>query len=546
MLNFNKQEEKQRHQRQYPGYRYQPRRSGKPNGVLPVSSSSTDNPGRCPKCGGQYISTPSTPITPFLGSFGGGGSRNERNERLPPPFTPMSSSRNTPIDRSRPLSQMHPQRVETPRKASAHQQNRLSPYPTQLLHTHHERDEDMDLVTPSPDQKRRRFNNESQRGFPPSSSPISISAPSNFSRNADPYLRNNAPIPVGEYQQQRLPGPSMLGRRGNLGASSSQSPMMQQRHPYPTRSNAFDDSLRLPPLQTQLQASTPSSNSRKDFRLDPRDVQAKSLEAVIMDIPYISKMKVLSKISPPLQQPGPASPAQETRGAVIAVESADKSLLIEVGGLIDYHIRKDNSCSIKSWATSSKRYSRLPTNDTETLDASPSTSMNLSSRTDPEEQDPFIQYLLVMSEWHEYSNEIVKHITTIPKTSPEEIPPTPAPSTGATEVLPIALLRDGFSITISDTYSIRIPISDSYAPIDHWQWMATLWRGIVGPDLVIYAKRVERDEYDRYGGVEIRNDCPAIIVRLLESGRMDEKTSRRLGFEVMEFIKTFEGGFGRC
>ena len=50
---------------------------------------------------------------------------------------------------------------------------------------------------------------------------------------------------------------------------------------------------------------------------------------------------------------------------------------------------------------------------------------------------------------------------------------------------------------------------------------------------------------DRCGGVEIREDCSGIIVRITDSGSMDEKTARRLGFEVMEFVRNMEGGFGR-
>jgi hypothetical protein len=75
--------------------------------------------------------------------------------------------------------------------------------------------------------------------------------------------------------------------------------------------------------------------------------------------------------------------------------------------------------------------------------------------------------------------------------------------------------------------------------------MATLWRGIVGPDLTIYVNKVGRDELNKMGGVEIRGDCAAIIVRVLEGAKMDEKTARRLGFEVVEFVRNVESGFGR-
>ncbi len=62
MLLTNLQEEKIRHQRQYPDYRYQPRRSGR-NNSLSSGSNLSSNPSdaenrRCVKCGGRSITTP--------------------------------------------------------------------------------------------------------------------------------------------------------------------------------------------------------------------------------------------------------------------------------------------------------------------------------------------------------------------------------------------------------------------------------------------------------------------------------------------------------
>jgi HMG box factor len=130
------------------------------------------------------------------------------------------------------------------------------------------------------------------------------------------------------YTQPPLPGPSMIARPGAMGPPPPHSPMNQQsRHQYPTRSNTFDESLRLPPLQTQLPSSTSTSSQRPDVRMEAREIQARSIEAMVMTIPYVNKIKVLAKISPPLAPPGPASPAQEIRGAVIAVEGSDKEIL---------------------------------------------------------------------------------------------------------------------------------------------------------------------------------------------------------------------------
>ena len=101
-------------------------------------------------------------------------------------------------------------------------------------------------------------------------------------------------------------------------------------------------------------------------------------------------------------------------------------------------------------------------------------------------------------------------------------------------------------------YASLIPINDAYAPVDHWQWMATLWRGIVGPDITIFVKKVGndtegRDELTRYGGVEIRNDCAGIIIRVPPgegSNLIEEKCMRRMGFEVLEAVRGIGGDDG--
>jgi hypothetical protein len=57
-------------------------------------------------------------------------------------------------------------------------------------------------------------------------------------------------------------------------------------------------------------------------------------------------------------------------------------------------------------------------------------------------------------------------------------------------------------------------------------------------------KRVDREEMDRHGGVETRRDCAAIVVRVPNAERLEEKTARRLGFEVLEFVRSVEAGLG--
>lgn len=58
------------------------------------------------------------------------------------------------------------------------------------------------------------------------------------------------------------------------------------------------------------------------------------------------------------------------------------------------------------------------------------------------------------------------------------------------------------------------------------------------------------DEMAWFGGVEIRTDCSGVVVRvpMAEKGLetvVEEKTLRRLGFEVLEFVRGFEAGEAR-
>ena len=255
-----------------------------------------------------------------------------------------------------------------------------------------------------------------------------------------------------------------------------------------------------------------------------------------MTIPYLNKIKVLTKISPPLPTPGPTCPAQETRGAVIVIEGADKELLAETGAFITSHLSQDPSCAVKTWGTSPSRLTSISAPkavaDTEMSDGGAAVPTPLSPI--PEEKDAFVECLSIISDWHTKSREMIKYITT-----------SASPTPSSAKALPIAIVPTGFSLTTSDTFALSIPIEDSYAPVDHWQWMATLWRGIVGPDLTVYVSRVGREEMAKFGGVEIKGDCNAIIVRVPAGEGVDEKTRRRLGFEVLEFVRGVESGFGR-
>ena len=484
------------------------------------SPSSTDDPLRCPKCNGRYISTPSTPLTPFTPftpSFEG-----HQKERSLPSFTP-TVSQSTSLDQPSSSSRLQAEasKMDTLRAPPPYQQNhrRMPHQRPQPLHTHREVDEDMDMLIPSPDQKRRRNNNDPYNRNWSSSSPVSFSS--------QPFSRA-LPLSAPGYRNS-LPGPRhMLVQPGSMGPPPPQSPIVP-RYQYHTR-QGYDESLHLPPLQTHI---SPLGKSTEQ-----RDSQALGVAAMIMTIPFMNKIRVLQKIAPPLRAPGIASPTPAIRGAVVAIEGSEQALLTEIGEFITEYLNKDPFCAVQTWT------GPIPFMETASSSADTAMTEDEHSSKSPSKfgsmKDPFVEYLSVISSWHTKSQEIAKYIIT-PVTKQDSPPIDPTLDSNTVEpkyqkpkILPVALLPAGFSLTTSDDFAKRVPINDEYAPVDHWQWMATLWRGIIGPDVTIYTTRAEKSEIETVGTVQVNRDYFSIILRVPETGRMDEVTARRLGFEVLE------------
>jgi HMG box factor len=369
----------------------------------------------------------------------------------------------------------------------------------------------------SPDHKRRRFN--SSAVFAPTRRDVGPESPY-------PYAQRRASVPRPEFVQ--------TPRTFSMGPP-----------PRPPKSipSPHDPSLTLPPIQTSA-------------IVQQREKQ--SVEAMVMSIPFINKIKVLSKITPPLAKPGPASPAYQIRGAIIAIEGLDIELVKKMVTYLESILAKtdDPIASIKIFPgpevdTSSKAKDAAP-------DISGGSNM----------ADATVNYLEIISTWHKISNSAAEYITTpLPQPFPQPttnttepdssdsvstntiIPKTeslaitsPTSSAKTISPLPIALIPR-YQLTTSDYHAVRIPINDAYSPFDHWQWMATLWRGCVGPDMTVYVRVCERDEFERAGGggVEVRPDTSVLVVRVVKDKEgiegFEDRVLRRLGFEVEEWVR---------
>ena len=127
--------------------------------------------------------------------------------------------------------------------------------------------------------------------------------------------------------------------------------------------------------------------------------------------------------------------------------------------------------------------------------------------------------------------------------------------THSLSVKPISIIAN-YSLSTSNLVACLIPLgqSDPYSPNDHWQWTATQWRGIVGPDLTIYIRDAASVESGRppveIEGVEGRPDVGLFVMSKTKTESQDggvdgslqveASVLRRMGFEVGEWVRAFE------
>ncbi|KAF1835982.1 hypothetical protein BDW02DRAFT_578284 [Decorospora gaudefroyi] len=465
------QEEKARHQEQYPDYRYQPRRIGKPGSspLNPSGQHTTVDKYRCHKCGGRSIKTPTSP---FLDASG--------TPTLPPPNI---SEGLTPTTRYLPV--MSNLSIESPVRRRGHGPSNLS-----NIQVTSAMREDAMMYSPLTPNKKRRF----EYAPPPTS---------------------NGRRPDGPYYPQ-----TQFARRESL-------PPIQMRVSPP-------NSATMPPPRTPRDGRR---GSLVELGPPPHDSSPRSVEEVLSAFPYPNKIKLLGRITPPYKETGTASPAyKESRGAIVAIEGDDLASVKELSEWLNEYLIKQ-----KEFKPYIAEAPQVPSDDKEVT---------------------FEDYLDLIKEWHGKSKEMIKYITT-PTSSPSSPPDTtmsdkdsdkdvsdridsatPPDSpvlAAATTTKPVIILPT-FQLQASVAYASRIPIQDAYSATDHWQWMATLWRGTVGPDLTLYVKTYDAKEGHTGAKPDLDDPVRCLTVFKERAGKFTEADLRRVGFEVNEWIKGMGSG----
>ncbi|KAL8704784.1 MAG: hypothetical protein Q9225_008065 [Loekoesia sp. 1 TL-2023] len=321
-----------------------------------------------------------------------------------------------------------------------------------------------------------------------------------------------------------------------------------------------DSSLTLPPLQN----TTSSGES----------IQAKSVEAMVMSIPTLNKIRILSKISPPLSNPSPASPAFATRGFIISIDGQEAAAVEQITAYLNTVLTPSHAVKVFQPPLAAEESKEGDTNKRVQSSTNSIESCHLS----------MAMYLTLSTQLKSYITSALEASTSAassPAVSPKSVPAKtkPAarepgtPSTGTPSsilaepssaarveagrtgsvtrtLLPVALVPS-YQLTQTDKSACRVPIDDNYAPTDHWQWMASMWRGIVGPDITIaveaYDELGQKSNNGKKGGgaggeVDVRlEDSRAVIVRVEKGGKVLEGSLRRVGFEVGEWMRGRSG-----
>ncbi|KAI1005016.1 hypothetical protein K3495_g3200 [Podosphaera aphanis] len=504
------EEEKQRHLQKYPGYRYQPRRASKM-----ISTSSGSKTSVCVKCNGRFKMESATPsrsskltsdVKSCTGCF------------QPCKFSTIDNTKviESPTD----SGQMGISRLEIPRTWSKLNQQHLR------IHQDHKND----VQFSNPPSKRRRIHKTSP--LVTAAHPMISPKSSHYDSR---YLDSFASASEIKSKIQDLSSSEFSEKMG---------PLRQQTCTHQLPDYEFSKTPQIPDnsinsFPSLSEAIKSGQSHLQSSEVDLRQIQAQSVKKVIMSIPFIKKIMILGTICPALGKNISRSPSYSTHGALIAVEGIDDSLREHVGTFITNYIKSHPFYTVKSWSVNDSleltptfsREINMVSNPTKYISQR---DTRKSSQTIAQRQSIFTRCLSTICEWHEKSLQIKRYLYTSPNLTFNEDDATE--DSTESRVIPIAVIPNGFSVAISDNLALRLPIEDHYTPVDHWHWIATLWRGIVGPNLTIFVTRVGPQEIATHGHVELCAACPVIIVRVLAGDDINDCILRRLGFEVLNFL----------
>jgi hypothetical protein len=303
-------------------------------------------------------------------------------------------------------------------------------------------------------------------------------------------------------------------------------------HRHAAKREDIDESLRLPPLQTALSPAAAVTPREGDARrlatpasaglgnLGGREGTGTTQQEQIMSIAFTRKLAMLAKLYAPLPRVPPG--ATVPRGPIIALEGPKAGILAQVGRTVEKALQVSEDVHLKTWINENPGDVFVPG------EGSVYTMVTTELR---DRVEPIFKSIL---QWHNRSKEMVHHIEGGTEVQSVKRETGDAVTGGQT---PVALIRDGFSLTMSDMFACSTRLSQSKGAAEHWEWMANLWRDVAGPDLIVYVKPSSEEEIHELGPVDFQRQIGTIVVRTGINKSLEDATERRIAFEVIEWMR---------
>ena len=296
-----------------------------------------------------------------------------------------------------------------------------------------------------------------------------------------------------------------------------------------------------------------------------------------MSMPFRYKIKVLSQVAPPAPKK-----SEVLRGPLIAVEGDNAVAVAELGSWLSAELRKGDNLAVRlvdgpdvdaastrkpmvqyhllasEWLAKSegvtdsmyyKPASQTPV-DAAMQDVSPIRAPTQPNRIldenydDSDESMRGSDVIVARSDTPDDAHSTpLTTATQLPSPETEKSSRSSRPDAHAVlgTLKPVNIISN-FSLHASNVFACRIPIGpqDRYSPNDHWQWTATQWRGILGPDLTIFVRDATVDDGEKPTVLEEGN---LFVVQRTKNeegvSQLEAPALRRLGFEVSEWVRAF-------
>jgi hypothetical protein len=290
------------------------------------------------------------------------------------------------------------------------------------------------------------------------------------------------------------------------------------------------------------------------------------MEEIVKSMNFAAKISLLGKIAPPLKPVAPTPlhkptspntlPKHQARGAVVAVEGDNHEAVRNLSKWLLSDLSESKDLHVKGIEGIEFPVAAEPPEDGEI------------TPTHAPRQTRLSDYLKIISDWHVTSQDMTRFIQgiwtrapngTVDMWEPDGIQSssvdnhsslpqdTTATNTTAEPHITPVIIVPGYQLFASDVYAMRVPILDAYSPADHWQWMATLWRGTVGPDITIYVRDASAEELAQERFFEVREEMRCLVVRREKggpAGRIEPAALRRVSFEIGEWVRSMNAKRG--